>query len=71
MKELVYCAFDCSATHLYIPGLKLHYKNALRYGATPPEILGVLEIATLLGLHTAQVSSPIISELASAAGSTS
>src|SRR5690606_7177448 len=24
VKELVYCAFDASATHLYAPGLKLH-----------------------------------------------
>ncbi|RYP26976.1 hypothetical protein DL767_007839 [Monosporascus sp. MG133] len=65
MKELVYCAFDCAATHLYVPGLKLHMKNALRYGATPQEILEVLEIATLLSLHTAHVAAPIIEELTS------
>jgi alkylhydroperoxidase/carboxymuconolactone decarboxylase family protein YurZ len=63
MKELVYCAFDCAATHLYVPGLKLHMKNALSYGATPQEILEVLEIATLLSLHTAHVAAPIIAEL--------
>lgn len=66
MKELVYCAFDTAATHLYVPGLKLHMKNALGYGATPQEILEVLEIATLLSLHTAHVAAPIIEELASA-----
>ncbi|RYO97591.1 hypothetical protein DL765_011121 [Monosporascus sp. GIB2] len=65
MKELVYCAFDCAATHLYTPGLKLHMKNALGYGATPQEILEVLEIATLLSLHTAHVAAPIIEELTS------
>ncbi|KAI1343122.1 AhpD-like protein [Xylariaceae sp. FL0016] len=63
MKELVYCAFDAAATHLYVPGLKLHYKNALGYGATPQEILEVLEIATLLSVHTAHVAAPIIEEL--------
>ncbi|OIW29026.1 Metallo-hydrolase/oxidoreductase [Coniochaeta ligniaria NRRL 30616] len=63
MKELVYCAFDCAATHLYTPGLKLHMKNALGYGATPQEILEVLEIATLLSIHTAHVSAPIVEEL--------
>ncbi|KAL2109699.1 hypothetical protein VUR80DRAFT_2101 [Thermomyces stellatus] len=63
MKELVYCAFDTAATHLYTPGLKLHMKNALGYGATPQEILEVMEIATLLSLHTVHVSAPIISEL--------
>ncbi|RYP08652.1 hypothetical protein DL764_001780 [Monosporascus ibericus] len=69
MKELVYCAFDCAATHLYVPGLKLHMKNALGYGATPQEILEVLEIATLLSLHTAHVAAPIIEELASSRAS--
>jgi len=63
MKELVYCAFDCASTHLYVPGLKLHMKNALGYGATPQEILEVLEIATLLSLHTAHVAAPIIEEV--------
>ncbi|KAI1493466.1 AhpD-like protein [Biscogniauxia mediterranea] len=71
MKELVYCAFDAAATHLYVPGLKLHMRNALGYGATPEEILEVLEIATLLSLHTAHVAVPIIEELLSASsGST-
>lgn len=65
MKEFVYCAFDCAATHLYVPGLKLHMKNALGYGATPQEILEVFELATLLSLHTAHVAAPIIEELTS------
>lgn len=63
MKELVYCAFDCASTHLYVPGLKLHMKNALGYGATVEEILSVLEIATLLSIHTAHVSAPLVEEL--------
>ncbi len=67
MKELVYCAFDCAATHLYVPGLKLHMQNALGYGAKPNEILEVLEIATLLSIHSAHVAVPIIAELSSRA----
>ncbi|KAI0401975.1 AhpD-like protein [Xylaria palmicola] len=63
IKELVYCAFDAAATHLYVPGLKLHMRNALSYGATPQEIVEVLELATLLSLHTAHVAAPIIEEL--------
>ncbi|KAI5926255.1 AhpD-like protein [Camillea tinctor] len=70
MKELVYCAFDAAATHLYVPGLKLHMRNALGYGATPQEILEVLELATLLSLHTAHVAAPIIEELLSTSKST-
>jgi alkylhydroperoxidase/carboxymuconolactone decarboxylase family protein YurZ len=60
VKEFVYCAFDVAATHLYVPGLKLHMKNALGYGATPQEIMEVLEIATALSLHTANVAAPIL-----------
>ncbi|KAI1113273.1 Metallo-hydrolase/oxidoreductase [Nemania sp. NC0429] len=63
MKELVYCAFDAASTHLYVSGLKLHMRNALGYGATPQEIVEVLELATLLSLHTAHVAAPIIDEL--------
>jgi alkylhydroperoxidase/carboxymuconolactone decarboxylase family protein YurZ len=63
IKELVYCAFDAAATHLYVPGLRLHMKNALGYGATPEEIMEVLEIATLLSLHTAETAFPILGEM--------
>lgn len=69
MKELVYCAFDAASTHLYVPGLRLHMKQALGHGATPQEIIAVLEIATLLGLHTTHVAAPIIEELTSASSS--
>ncbi|OCL05539.1 hypothetical protein AOQ84DRAFT_366565 [Glonium stellatum] len=62
IKELIYCAFDAAATHLYQPGLKLHMRNALRYGASPEEITEVLEIATLLSLHTAHVATPILAQ---------
>ncbi|KAL1845654.1 hypothetical protein Plec18170_009641 [Paecilomyces lecythidis] len=59
-KELIYCAFDAAATHLYKPGLKLHMRNAIRHGATPEEIMEVLEIAALLSIHTATVAMPIL-----------
>ncbi len=62
VKELVYCAFDAAATHLYVPGLKLHMKNVLKYGGTPEEIMEVLEIATQLSLHTSNVAAPILAQ---------
>jgi len=62
IKELIYCAFDAASTHLYQPGLKLHFKNALGYGASPEEIMEVLELATLLSLHTLEVGTPILVE---------
>src|SRR3984885_7913760 len=34
IKELLYIAIDSSITHMYEPGLRVHIRNALRYGAT-------------------------------------
>lgn len=60
VKEFIYIAFDASATHLYAPGLKLHMRNAVRLGATMAEILEVLELASLVGMHAATVGAPIL-----------
>lgn len=68
IKEFIYIAFDVAATHLYVPGLKLHLKNAIGYGATVGEILEVFEIASVLGIHAATASVPILVEEAEAAG---
>ena len=52
VKELIYTAFDVSATHLYVPGLRLHIKNAIGYGATREEMLEVIELASVIGIHS-------------------
>jgi alkylhydroperoxidase/carboxymuconolactone decarboxylase family protein YurZ len=62
IKEFIYTAFDASATHLYVPGLKLHMRNALGYGATTAEIMEVLEIVSVIGIHAALVAVPILIE---------
>ncbi len=66
LKEFVYIAFDTAATHLYVKGLKLHIENALGYGATPQEILEVMEIASVLGIHAVTTGAPILAEEAAA-----
>ena len=48
-RELMYIAIDCSITHTYEPGMRMHIQNALRYGATPGQILEVFQLAALLG----------------------
>ncbi|MFG1927204.1 carboxymuconolactone decarboxylase family protein [Cryptosporangium sp. NPDC048952] len=68
VKELVYIAFDTAATHLYVKGLKLHIENAIGYGATPQEILEVMEIASVLGIHAVTAAAPILQEEIDAAG---
>jgi alkylhydroperoxidase/carboxymuconolactone decarboxylase family protein YurZ len=68
VKEFVYIAFDASATHLYTPGLKLHLRNAVQLGATQEELMEVLEIASVIGIHAATVAAPILVEELVAAG---
>jgi alkylhydroperoxidase/carboxymuconolactone decarboxylase family protein YurZ len=63
VKELIYIAFDTAATHLYTSGLKAHIVNAIGYGATPEEILEVMEIASVLGIHGVMAATPILEEI--------
>ena len=68
VKEFIYTAFDVSATHLYEPGLRQHIRNALGYGATREEIMEVIELASVIGIHAANVGVPIlVEEMAAAA----
>jgi alkylhydroperoxidase/carboxymuconolactone decarboxylase family protein YurZ len=60
VKELIYLAFDISATHLYEPGAKLHMRNALKLGADVADALEVMTIATLVGSSTCAVGLPIL-----------
>ena len=60
LKEFIYCAFDASATHLYVPGLKLHIRNALRYGATAEELMELLEVVSVTGVHGAELGAPLL-----------
>ncbi len=62
LKEFMYIAFDTAATHLYVKGLKLHIENAIGYGATVGEILEIMEIASVLGIHAVTTAAPILAE---------
>jgi alkylhydroperoxidase/carboxymuconolactone decarboxylase family protein YurZ len=58
-----------AATHLYTSGLKLHIENALGYGATPHEVMEVIELASPLGMAGVNMALPIVfEELANASG---
>ena len=46
VKELIYTAFDVAATHMFEPGLRVHIRNALGYGATREEIMEVFELVS-------------------------
>ena len=68
VKEFIYIAIDVSTTHLYNPGTRVHMRNALRYGATESEIMEVMELASVLGIHSATSGVPILIEELKAAG---
>jgi len=65
VKEFVYIAIDASTTHLFEPGIRIHIRNALRLGATPQEIMEVLELVSSIGVHSVTVGVPaLIDEIA-------
>jgi alkylhydroperoxidase/carboxymuconolactone decarboxylase family protein YurZ len=68
VKEFIYCAFDASATHLYLPGLKLHMRNAIGYGATAQELMELLELVSTIGIHGAAEAAPILEQAWAARG---
>jgi alkylhydroperoxidase/carboxymuconolactone decarboxylase family protein YurZ len=68
VKEFIYCAIDCSTTHMYEPGLRIHLRNAFKFGATPEEMMEVYELVASMGIHTVSMAAPILMEELRAAG---
>jgi alkylhydroperoxidase/carboxymuconolactone decarboxylase family protein YurZ len=71
VKEFIYTAFDVAATHLYVSGLRQHIRNALDYGATREEVMEVIELASVIGIHSCTVGVPILLEELAASGAPS
>lgn len=62
LRELVIIAADASANHLYLPGLRIHVRNALDFGATREEVMSAIEIASCIGVNTVNEGLPILVE---------
>jgi alkylhydroperoxidase/carboxymuconolactone decarboxylase family protein YurZ len=62
VKELIYTAFDVSATHMFEPGLRQHIRNAIGYGATAGEIMEVIELASGIGVEAFALALPALGE---------
>jgi alkylhydroperoxidase/carboxymuconolactone decarboxylase family protein YurZ len=60
VKELIYTAFDCSATHMFEPGLRQHVRNAIAYGASAAEIMEVFELASGIGAKAFALGAPAL-----------
>jgi alkylhydroperoxidase/carboxymuconolactone decarboxylase family protein YurZ len=60
--ELISIAFDASITHMYAPGTRRHIKGALKAGATPDEIMTVLQLCVSMGVQACAKGVPILAE---------
>lgn len=66
--ELIAIAVDASCTHMYAPGTRRHIAKALDLGATPEEIMAVLECVAVLGIHSVALGAPMLMEEMNARG---
>ncbi|WP_336361480.1 carboxymuconolactone decarboxylase family protein [Haladaptatus sp. ZSTT2] len=60
--EFIYIAIDIGTSHLYTAGLRVHVRNALMVGATPEEILEVIQLASATGIHAVSDGLPLLLE---------
>src|SRR5271168_3601409 len=60
--ELISIAFDASITHMYAPGVRRHIQGALKAGASPEEIMTVLQICVSMGVEACAQGVPILAE---------
>lgn len=60
--EFLAIAVDASCTHMYGPGVRRHIRQALALGATREEIAAVLQLTSVLGIHSMSLGAPILLE---------
>lgn len=60
--EFIAIAVDASCTHLYAPGVRRHIRKALELGATQEQIMTVLELVSVLGIHSVALGAPLLRE---------
>ena len=62
VKELIFIAINAATTHLWAPGVRRHIQNALQAGATKEEILEVIQLTSIMGIHSVTMAAPILQE---------
>lgn len=60
--EFLAIAVDASCTHMYGPGVRRHIRKALDLGATKEEVAAVLQLTSVLGIHSMSLGAPILLE---------
>jgi alkylhydroperoxidase/carboxymuconolactone decarboxylase family protein YurZ len=59
-RQLICVAIDSSTTHLYNEGTRVHARNAIRYGATPKQVIQVVLLVSLIGMQSFTLGAPIV-----------
>ncbi|MDQ8706151.1 hypothetical protein RCO28_27315 [Streptomyces sp. LHD-70] len=62
LAALLRLKLDASVTHLYTRGIRRHIRAALQAGATREEVLTVLKLSTVIGIHALAVGMPILNQ---------
>ena len=60
--EFIAIAVDVSCTHMYGPGVRRHIRKALELGASKEEVLAVLQLTSVLGVHSLSLGAPMLIE---------
>lgn len=60
VKEFVYIAIDAATHHLFEPGLRIHIRNALGYGASAAEIMTLLQLLSVEGLRSSTLGAQVL-----------
>ena len=68
VKEFIALSVSASTTHLHEAGMRMHIRRAIACGATPREIMEVLQLTSVLGIHTCSIGVPIFTEELARAG---
>lgn len=61
-KEFIFIAINVATTHLWPSGARRHIANALETGATKEEILEVIQLTSIMGIHSMTMGVPILME---------
>ncbi|MFB2579678.1 carboxymuconolactone decarboxylase family protein [Herbiconiux sp. P15] len=60
VQHFVRLAVVANSTHLYLPPVRGHIRRALQAGASPAEVMEVLECCATLGIHSMNIGVPIL-----------
>jgi alkylhydroperoxidase/carboxymuconolactone decarboxylase family protein YurZ len=63
LRELILLAVNGSTTTLHVPAMERSMRAALRHGASREELVEVIELISVLGIHSAHTGLPLLHEV--------